>query len=125
MSDLKAKHWEKYGAQAEFQVKHQAAKDAPPMGMGQSLFSHYAVRLVQEAYNLIIVEHDTSQKLPMCPEKGVFDFETSLCIGKFQAHFKLKNRSSKADSETLAKMDELLVRMETEKLKPTFKKLWA
>lgn len=115
---LKAKHWEKYGVQAEYQVKHQAANNNPPMGVGQTMFSAYAVFLVQEAYNQIIAEYDLSN-LPVCPETGSYDLKTSMCIGKLQDHFQLNERDSKANKETLKKMDELLVKMETPKLKPS------
>lgn len=124
MSNLKAKHWEKYGGQPEIQLEQQAAEDKPSMGMGEMVFSNYAIMLVQEAYNQIVADYNISH-LPMCPEKGFFDFETSLCIGKFQDHFKLQTRNSRAGRETLTKMDELLVQMENAKLKPTFRGQWA
>lgn len=118
---LKAKHWEKYGIPAEFQVKYQAANNSPPMGLGQTLFSTYAVFLVQEAFNQIRSEYDLS-KLPVCAETGSYDLQTAQCVGKFQELFKLNARDQKADKETLTKMDELLLQIEP-KLNPTVKKV--
>jgi hypothetical protein len=111
MSILKAKHWKNYGAQAEFEVKL-AAQNSPPMEM-DCKHQRNAIRLVQEAYNLIKLRRLPSS-FPGISIFGVYDFQTTDCIGKFQDFFTLVFRDGRAGKETIMKMDEVLVEIEIE-----------
>jgi|GEM_PF-2876436 len=111
MSILKAKHWKTYGARAEFEV-NLAAQNSPPMEM-DCKHQRNAIRLVQEAYNLIKLRRLPSS-YPGISTFGVYDFNTTDCIGKFQEYFYLTFQDGRAGKETITKMDEVLLEIEAE-----------
>lgn len=123
MSVLKAEHWNTYGHTPKFEVRLAAQNiHGKVMEMGR-LLDRNAVRLVQEAYNLIRYEHHLSH-FPGISTFGVYDLNTTECIGKFQDHFNLTFRDGRAGKETITKMDELLVEIEKPKYKPPIKRPW-
>ena len=111
MGILKAKHWKNYGAQAEFEV-NLAAQNSLPMEMGCK-HQRNAIRLVQEAYNLIKFRRLPSS-FPGISTFGVYDLSTTDCVGKFQDYFNLMFRDGRAGKETITKMDNVLVEIEIE-----------
>jgi len=111
MGVLKAKHWKTYGARAEFEV-NLAAQNSGVMEMG-SKHNRNAIRLVQEAYNLIKLRRLPSS-FPGITEFGVYDLNTTDCIGKFQEFYFLTFQDGRAGKETIMKMDEILVEIEIE-----------
>jgi murein L,D-transpeptidase YcbB/YkuD len=104
---LRAGHWRTRTNAAEFHV-NLAANNSPPMRMG-SAHTAQAVILVKEAYNRIRFEKRLAH-FPALVETGIYDLNTSIAIGKFQAHFGL-SADGHAGKQTLVKMDELLVEL--------------